>query len=372
MKHTFALPPLTHLWRLSDDTGVQQFATYSVPNPHFGYTLDDNARALLVTCGYYHQGVERDIAEILAYRTLAFIQWAQRPDGRFHNELSYDRRWLDEVGSEDVFGRTVWALSYVIACPFHSSIAGAATVMLERSLPHALKLRSPRARAYTVLGLAHLLRVNHPCAQEHLLATLANGLLYDVQQNTQAGWRWFEKVLAYDNGRLPQALLLAGHLLSDCRYLTAAQETLEFLLAQVVEDSIVVPIGQDGWYQRGESKARYDQQPIDAASIVEVCATARIVLGELRYWDIALTAWAWFHGHNSEELMLYDAETNGCHDGLERGSVNQNQGSESTLALLQAALALNDSDWLGVTNNHQAANVDGVSIKHGQTAVELS
>jgi len=148
-------------------------------------------------------------------------------------------------------------------------------------------------------------------------------------------------------------------LLSNRHYLTVAQELLDFLLAQVVEDGVVVPIGQAGWYWRGKPKARYDQQPIDAASLVEVCATASIVLDEPQYWDIALAAWAWFHGRNSEGLVLYDAQTSGCHDGLRCGSVNNNQGAESALALLQAALALNDLNWLAVTEDRSHKSVSG-------------
>ena len=231
---------------------------------------------------------------------------------------------------------------------------GAAADMLGRALPYVQSLCSPRARAYAALGVAHLVRVSHPHGQQHLLVALASSLLDDVQRHAQAEWRWFEPGLTYDNGRLPQALLIAGQLLSDRQYLTVAQELLDFLLAQVVEDGVVVPIGQAGWYWRGKAKARYDQQPIDAASLVEVCATASIVLGEARYWDIALAAWAWFYGRNSEGLVLYDAQTSGCHDGLRCGSVNDNQGAESTLALLQAALALNDLNWLGVTEDRLA------------------
>ena len=203
-----------------------------------------------------------------------------------------------------------------------------------------------------------------------LLAALASSLLDDVQRNAQADWCWFEAGLTYDNGRLPQALLIAGHLLSNRQCLTVAQELLDFLLAQVVEDGVVVPIGQAGWYWRGKPKARYDQQPIDAASLVEVCTTASIILGEPRYWDIALAAWAWFNGRNSEGLVLYDAQTSGCHDGLECGSVNDNQGAESTLALLQAALALNDPNWLGVTEERLAKASTG-SRKLGVNSMEL-
>lgn len=351
----FPLPPLTHLRRLSDDTGVLQFATHSVPNPHFGYTLDDNARALLVTCGYYHHGVEPEIAAALAYRALAFIHWAQKPDGCFHNQLNYARCWLDEVGSEDALGRAVWALGYAAACPLDDASKGAATIMFERTLAHVPKLRSLRSRAYAILGIAHLVRVGHKYTPKNLLAALADSIVHEFDDHAQPHWHWFEAVLSYDNGRLPQALLIAGHLLQNNRYLAIAQQSLEFLLTQVIEDNILVPVGQDGWYRRFENKARYDQQPIDAASIVEVCATANIVLCDRRYQDIALAAWAWFHGRNSEGLPLYNPETTGCHDGLKLGSVNQNQGSESALALLQAALALNDSNWLGVNEDQLIA-----------------
>ena len=345
------LPPLAHLRRLTDDTGLFQFATYSVPNPHYGYTIDDNARGLLVAAGYHQLGAERDLAADLMHRYLTFIRWAQRPDGRFHNELSYDRRWLDEVGSEDALGRTVWALGVAVALPASAASADAAAEMLRRALPGVRGLRSPRARAYALLGLAQLVSSDHPVGDTELLGALADGLLDDLERHAQADWLWFEDVLAYDNGRLPHALLVAGWVLNERRYLRAGQAALDFLLSHVVDDDVVVPIGQAGWFRRGQAKARYDQQPIDAASLAEVCATAAVVLGEAHYHTRARSAWHWFHGHNSEGLVVYDAETGGCHDGLGRGSVNHNQGAESTLAVLQAGLALRSRRWLGVARH---------------------
>lgn len=341
------LPPLDHLRQITDDTGVLQFATWTIPNPLHGYTIDDNARGLLVAAGYLHAGVESVAAEALAVRYLSFIQAAQRPDGRFHNEMSYDRRWLDEVGSEDSLGRTIWALGVaaVLAPP---ELAGAAVQMLVPALVHAQTLRSPRARAYILLGTAQLLRAQHPCVDAQLVRELADGLMDELERNSRPDWCWFEAVLAYDNGRLPQALLLAGQVLDQQSYLRAAQATLEFLLLQVTERDMIVPIGHAGWFRRGHAKARYDQQPIDAASIVEVCSTADHVLGDASYRQRALRAWGWFHGANSEGLAVGCPDTGGCHDGLGKRSVNNNQGAESTLAFLQAALALREPAWLGV------------------------
>ena len=337
-------PSLAHLQRMTDGTGMLQFATYAVPNPHSGYTLDDNVHALLVALGYYHAGVAQDVALVLSYRYLGFMAWAQRTDGRFHNEAGYDRHWLDDVGSDDAQGRAIWALGYAAAHPTHAAAGRAAAALLERALPLIDDLRSLRSRAYCILGVAY----EHPLGDRQQIARLADSLIAEYQTAADRDWCWFEPILVYDNGRLPQALLLAGHLLDEPRYLQIGRESLDFLLGQVVEDDIIVPIGQDGWFRRGSGKARYDQQPIDAAAIAEVCAAAHAVLRDDRYGDIAQLAWRWFHGHNSESLPLYDPETDGCHDGLERGSVNGNQGAESLLALLQTALALRCPAWLGV------------------------
>ncbi len=315
-------PSLAHLQRMTDGTGMLQFATYAVPNPHSGYTLDDNVRALLVALSYYHVGEEQAVASALSYRYLGFMAWAQRTDGRFHNEAGYDRRWQDDVGSDDAQGRAIWALGYAAVHPIHAAPAQAATALLERALPLIDNLRSLRSRASCILGLAYLLRAEHPLGDRQQIARLADSLIAEYQTASDRDWRWFESILVYDNGRLPQALLLAGHVLDEPRYLHVGQESLDFLLAQVVEDDLIVPIGQDGWFRWGSGKAGYDQQPLDAAAIVGVCVAAHAVLGDARYRHIAERAWDWFHGNNSESIQLYDPETDGCHDGLMRGSVN--------------------------------------------------
>jgi len=334
------LPTLNHLRRLTDDTGISQFAIHSVPDPCFGYTLDDNARALLVTSMYYHHNVDRDDATNLAYKYLSFLRWSQLPDGWFHNELSYDRRWLDERGSEDAYGRAVWALGYAATHPIHRATAGAATEMLHLAIPQAETLKYQRGFAYTILGLVNLIEQDHPLGDRGLLEYLADNLYKKLQSEIQTDWYWFEDKLTYDNGRLPQSLMLAGHLLGDSQLLEASERSLSFLLSHVFEGNVLVPVGNDGWFHRNSQKARYDQQPIDAATIVEVCATAWRIFQKKEYLNYANLAWEWFHGQNSEQLVLYDTETGGCCDGLGRSSVSNNQGSESSLAFLQAGLAL--------------------------------
>lgn len=334
------LPSLKHLDRLTDDTGVFQFAIHSVPNPCFGYTLDDNARALLVTSMYYHHNVDCDVATSLTYKYLSFLRWSQLSNGWFHNELSYDRHWLDERGSEDAYGRAVWALGYAATHPIHRAIAGAATEMLRLALPQAETLKYQRGFAYTILGLVNLIEQGHPLGNCGLLKYLADNLYDKLEYDLQTGWYWFEDKLTYDNGRLPQSLMLAGHLLGNSHLLEASERSLSFLLSHVFEGDVLVPIGNNGWFHRNSQKARYDQQPIDAATIVEVCATAWRIFQKKEYLNYANLAWEWFHGQNSEQLVLYDLETGGCHDGLGRNNISNNQGSESSIAFLQASLAL--------------------------------
>jgi hypothetical protein len=336
------LPSLKHLHRLTDDTGILEFALHSVPDPSFGYTLDDNARALLVTSMYYHYHVDSEVAANLIYRYLAFLRWSQLSDGWFHNELSYDRRWIDERGSEDAYGRAVWALGYAATHPIHSGTAGAATEMLRHALSQVGTLKYQRGFAYTILGLVYLIEQDHPLGDHGLLQHLAERLYNNLQDDFQSDWYWFEDKLTYDNGRLPQALMLAGHLLGSKQLLQAAERSLLFLISHVFEGGVLVPIGNSRWFQRNSQKARYDQQPIDAATIVEVCATAWRIFQKNEYLNYAKLAWEWFHGQNSEHLALYDLETGGCHDGLSHNSISNNQGAESSIAFLQAGLALRD------------------------------
>lgn len=334
------LPALSHINRLTDDTGLLQFAIHSIPDPQYGYTLDDNARALLVSSAYYHLNSERNIAEYLVYRYLAFLRWSQLADGWFHNELGYDRRWLDDRCSEDAYGRAIWALGYAATHPVHSTTAGAAIHMLTLALPQAKNLQYVRGCAYTILGLFYLIQQNHPLGDRLLMQQLAEKIHKILLKNARSDWYWPEEMLTYDNGRIPQAMIAAGYTLNNHLMLLDAKKVLSFLISHVVENEIIIPIGNKGWFGQGASKARYDQQPIDAASLADVCAFAWRIFRKQEYAEIVRMSWAWFHGHNSEQIVLYDIHTGGCRDGLGQGHANENQGAESSLALLQAALVV--------------------------------
>lgn len=333
---------LRHLRLLTDDTGIIQHGYYSVPNRHTGYTTDDNARALIVA-DMHHRQFEDEASVRLAARYLSFLHYAQREDGTFHNFLGYDRQWLDERGSEDAFGRAFWALGYTWAAKPNPGMRQASEEMLTRALPHLRRLRSIRARAYTLLGIEHVVlsgQTAAPYSESGLW--LADSLVSAFEGHRKDDWQWFEDGLYYDNGKLPQALFAAYRAFGEERYRDVGEATLDFLTAQLDRGNYFSLIGNRGWYSYGERPAEFDEQPIDAASLVEVYAEAYRATRDTRYLTLLEKAIGWFMGRNSVGLPLYDFTTGGCYDGLEKNSVNYNQGAESTISFLLAALTFNE------------------------------
>lgn len=332
------VPPLTHLRRLTDDTGLLQHARYHLPDPRHGYTLDDNSRALAVAVGLQRAGC--DTADLVD-RYLSFIVFAQRPDGHFHNFLSYDRRWLDDRAGDDALGHVIAALGYAAARSPDRGVQSLAAELLRPALTHLPQVGSPRGIAHGLLGVCWMPTVE-PAVEE-----LGNRLIALHHLNrAPGGWEWFESLLAYDNGRLPLALLVAGKLTGESSFTEVARCTLNFLLDVVCPDGMLDLVGNQGWFPEDGSRAQFDQQPVDAASMAEVCAAADQILGGGRYRPAAETSARWFEGANRIGIALAVPETGGCHDGLEPEGVNANQGAESTLALFQARLALHDPGWV--------------------------
>lgn len=328
-------PALRHLRRLTDDTGLFQHAHHEVANPHHGYTLDDNARALTVAAGLAHAGVP---ATDLMERYLRFCVLALEPDGRFRNELGYDRRWLDEEATEDARGHAVAALGYTAARAPDRGSAEAARALVHPALEGLELLRHPRGVAHCLIGLCWL---GAPGVVE-----LADRLVDWHDANRAPGWEWYEPWLTYDNARLPLALLLAHAATGERRFASVARTTLDFYLGVVWVDGLLDLVGNGGWYPRGGPRAAFDQQPVDAASVVEACVAAAVLLGDDRYRGVAEGAARWFTGANRLGVALLDPATGGCHDGLQPDGVNRNQGAESALAPLQAWLALADAGWV--------------------------
>ena len=331
---------LDHLRCLTDETGILQHASFVVPRYDEGYCLDDNARALILMVLLEESGsLSRKGLRALASRYLAFISHAfHRPSGRFRNFLTYGRVWGEARGSEDSHGRAIWALGTVIAHatdPGRRSLSGD---LFHAALPALTQLSSPRAWAYALLGIGEYLRVfegdTSVQAMRELLVARLMGLF--ARANGE-GWPWFEDHLTYGNARLPQALIISGAAMARPEVAATGLRALEWLAdLQRTPEGYFAPIGSNGFYQRGGTPARWDQQPVEACGMVSACLDAQRVTGAAHWGRHAGAAFGWFLGQNDLHLPLYDATTGGCRDGLHADRANENQGAESTLSFLMA------------------------------------
>jgi len=345
---------LNHVNALTDDTGMLQHSIFTIPNRGEGHTTDDNARALILAV-LLEQLDGKELAKPdsavrgfatreSAFRYLAFLEHAFNPvKGRFKNFLGYDRRWNEADGSEDCHGRALWALGTVLGRSKDQGLKGAAGRLFEFSLSAAIEFSSPRAWAYTMLGIQEYLDA-YPGDRDaqRVRCALAKRLLEMYGAVRSPDWKWFEDVLAYGNARLPQAMLLVGPACSDERMVSAGLEALDWLLTQqrCEINGHFVPIGSQGFYRKGGEKARFDQQPIEAAGVVSACLQAYRATGDRRWHREAWSAFNWFLGDNDLQLPLYDSVTGGCRDGLHPDRANENQGAESTLSFLMALLEM--------------------------------
>jgi hypothetical protein len=345
---------LNHVNALTDDTGILQHAVFTVPNRGEGYTTDDNARALIFTVLLDQLGRDQPRMDCLgkaesvnpdwAFRYLAFLEHAfDAKKKRFRNFLGYDHRWMEDQGSEDSHGRALWALGTVLAGSANHGLRGAAGRLFEFSLPAAVEFHSPRACAYTILGIQEYLH-SYPGDRDaqRVRFALARRLLDMYESIRRPGWEWFEDILAYGNARLPQAMLLVGSACSDEHMLSAGLDSLDWLMkTQCCEtNGHFVPIGSQGFYRQGGEPARFDQQPIEAAGAVAACLQAYRVTGDGRWRSDAWSAFNWFLGDNDLQVPLYDSVTGGCRDGLHPDRANENQGAESTLSFLMSLLEM--------------------------------
>jgi glycosyltransferase involved in cell wall biosynthesis len=347
------LPELNvnHINALTDDTGILQHAIFTIPNRGEGYTTDDNARALIFTILLDQLGIDqpglgeaKSVNKDWVFRYLAFLEHAfDAKKKRFRNFLGYDRRWMEDQGSEDSHGRALWALGTVLARSANHGLRGAAGRLFEFSLPAAVEFHSPRACAYTVLGIQEYLH-SYPGDRDaqRVRFALARRLLDMYESIRRPDWKWFEDILAYGNARLSQAMLLVGSACSDERMLSAGLDSLDWLMkTQCCQtNGHFVPIGSQGFYRQGGEQARFDQQPIEAAGAVSACLQAYRVTGDSRWRCDAWTAFNWFLGDNDLQVPLYDSVTGGCRDGLHPDRANENQGAESTLSFLMSLLEM--------------------------------
>ena len=358
------LPALNtgHLMTMTDGTGILQHAIFSVPNTREGYTTDDNARALMVSTLLEERSApEYGVGHSdLSHRYLAFLWLAFHSDtGRFRNFLAYDRRWLEDVGSEDSHGRALWALGTVLGHSQNAGLRGAAGRLFEAAVPAVLTFSSPRAWAFGILGLqAYLDWFPGDRAIQGVRNMLANRLLDIYERSHSGSWHWFEKSLSYSNARLSQALILAGWRSDNHRMIEVGMDSLKWLVAEQHRDDekIFVPIGSSGFFVEGKEKARFDQQPVEACASVSACLEVYRLTEESQWLEEARRVFSWFLGKNDLQAPLYDAVTGGCRDGLHPDRVNENEGAESTLSFLMALLEI------------QAVNVANVDQLHQETS----
>jgi len=344
-KRPAELPPLKldHLRHMTDETGMLQHAIFTVPNYSEGYTTDDNARALMVSALLEALGDEAALK--LGSRYLAFIWYAFNTDtGRFRNFMDYQRNWLEEYGSDDSHGRTLWALGTVLGRSTTPALHSMAGRVFEQALPAILTTTSPRAWAFALIGIQeYLQRYAGDRRASQVREELSGRLLGLYQAHHSENWRWYEDRLTYCNAALPHALLVCGQATANPSMTEAGLASLAWLANLQRADGEgrhFVPIGSNGFYPQGGERARFDQQPVEAQAMVSACLEAHRVTGDLRWRKEARRAFEWFLGRNDLNLPIYDPTTGGCRDGIHPDRVNENQGAESTLAFLHALLEL--------------------------------
>jgi hypothetical protein len=335
-------PSLDHLEKLTDDTGLYQHAKFTIPNREFGYCTDDNARAVIATIQYYAHNPEPKVLQLLD-TYLSFIIHSQNSDGSINNFMNFNRTWQTNEPAHDAFGRVLWAFGTVMAKPPAPQYLSIAKDCFDKSVEHVQK-QLPKGMAYSILGMSDYLE-QFPGAIDikRQLELAADGLVRQYEESYYPHWQWFEDALTYDNAVLPHAMYVASMTLNNKRYREIADITCKFLLENTFNGTHFSFIGCKGWYERGEKKATFDQQPIEAGGTVMMLRAAYEATQNESFLTLQRKAFDWFLGQNDLHVPLYDFRTKGCNDGLTPDGVNTNQGAESTLSLLLSLLTMVES-----------------------------
>jgi uncharacterized protein YyaL (SSP411 family) len=350
------LPPikLTHLAKLTDNFGIIQFAKLTKPDLSSGYTLDDNARALIVATLHYKKFGARSSLKLVSIY-LNFLYRVAKPDGYFDNYVN-SNRVIDEQKNlqenlEDANARGLYALAQVSTTkqiPKH--IRHQARFFFEQSLRRDIAFSSPRAIAFYIKALYCLLS-KWPGLRSHLggvgkepktltvLRSYCEQLMVLYEKSHSPDWEWFEPYLTYSNAILPEALLLGYKITGERRYLEVSKKTLNFLIAHTFKDDMYIPVGQSGWFPKEGTRQYFDQQPEDTAATVEALLVMFQITNRKHYKELATSAFNWFLGYNILGQVVYDRVTGGCHDGIGEKFINLNQGAESTISYLLARLS---------------------------------
>jgi uncharacterized protein YyaL (SSP411 family) len=325
---------------LTDETGIIQHTKFSIIDRRHGYTTDDNARALIAALRH-HEIFNSDESLRYARLYLTFLLHMYRDDGSYHNFLGYNREYQDQIGTADSMGRCLWALGETINSESTQEMKSAAKWLFDNSLPFTRIFDSPRAKAFTLMGLVKYQQAHQD--DENIgqdIQLFANQLIQQYKVESTQEWKWFESYLTYSNPRIPHSLAKAYNVTKDEEYLRVSRESLDFLIGVQFMDSVFHPVGSEGWYQKGGTKSEYDQQPIEASCMVEASIELAKITEDQKYVEAALDAFQWYHGKNSENISLVNLNNFTCYDGLTRNGLNLNQGAESTISYYLAYLKL--------------------------------
>lgn len=337
---------LDHLEFLTDDVGMLQHTFQALPERKFGYSTDDNARALVVIAMLLQKKTNKELSHLLTTYS-GFLRLAQEESGSFHTFLNFQRVWIDPDTVSDPYGKSMWAIGIALYLLPRSSLTKTLDRMFIISLKQTDNITDLRTEANTILGLYYYIQAfkgekDSAIIAEDKLKKLADSLIWQYEKNSEPNWQWFENTMTYDNFRIPLALFASYLITSDKRYLDIAEKSLAFVknCNFNVESGYFDFIGQRGWHTKYTQKALFDQQPLEAASAVEAYTMAYLVTKNKEYLADASLAFAWFFGKNRNKRTLYSKETKGVYDGLTLTGVNENQGAESIVCFLIAWLCL--------------------------------
>lgn len=318
-----------YLMDFSEDIGIYQHSIYGAANLEKGFTTDDNCRALILAVMLYERFHQHKYLKLIM-KYLSFMLYAQNDSGRFKNFMDIQRNFMEEEGSEDCLGRCIWSLGYTIACPsLPENIKNCSWKMMNIILTKWKDLSSPRAKAYSVVGLSYI--AENPKARL-LIEELSSSLVKQYSKFEDGDWHWFEDSLTYGNSFFPWSLLCAYHVLNKNILYHIGIESLDFLEKTTMQTNFFKPIGCNGWLTKGGMAAEYDEQPIEACEMLLCYLEYYKSTKDIKYLKQAEKCFRWYHGANSKKLSLIDKDSGACYDGISENGLNLNQGSESVVS----------------------------------------
>ena len=359
---------LDHLKKITTETGIIQFSKVNQPDVTTGYTLDDNARAMIAMCMYYQSSGNIECINYI-WKYLNFIKHCQQPDGDFLNYTDQENQFTDqnnEVNLDDSNGRAVWALGYLLSLAefLPNEIISEADKMIEKTFQRIDSMHSTRAMAFSIKGLYYYHCTMKSPENIALIRTLANRMVQMFKHESDKDWVWFESYLTYANSILPEALLYAWELTAEPIYIDIAKRSFNFLLSQIFNENGIEVISNKHWYQKGEIPERFGEQPIDVAYTIMTLSKFYDSFKDEEYRQKMVKAFNWFLGENRLHQIIYNPCTGGCYDGLEESNINLNQGAESTVSYLMARLTI--ENYANSTIPAQVQLLNQVKIHHQQ------